>query len=64
MAEVFGPDGRHDRLGVLRQILKVLAWFVASGGDCRNKWEKKSGNILEIKINLRNFTSSKPRLSE
>ena len=49
MAEVFGPDGRHDRLGVLRQILKVLAWFVASGGDCRYKWEKKSGNFLEIK---------------
>ena len=41
-----------------RQILKVLAWFVACGGDCRYKWEKKSGNFLEIEKNLRNFASS------
>ena len=42
----------------VRQILKVLAWFVVCGGDCRYKWEKKSGNFLELKENLRNFVSS------
>ena len=42
----------------MRQFLKVLAWFVAFGGDCRNKWKKKSGNFLEIENKLRNFAMS------
>ena len=36
----------------------MLAWFVAFGGDCRNKWKKKSGNFLEIENKLRNFAMS------
>ena len=52
------PDQVPDPSAPMLQILKVLAWFVACGGDCRYKWEKKSGNFLELKENLRNFASS------
>ena len=61
LGEVFLRFGRNITAGTVsfvRQILKVLAWFVACGGDCRYKWEKKSGNFLEIEKNLFNFASS------
>ena len=61
LGEVFLRFGRNITAGTVsfvRQILKVLAWFVVCGGDCRYKWEKKSGNFLEIEKNLRNFASS------